>query len=959
MSFAVLLLVAPPLQAQAPDFARDIAPLLTKSCVECHGQAKAKGGLRLDTRDGVLSAVVAGDVARSGLHERLVSTEEDERMPHERDALPAQEIEAVARWIAAGAEVPQDWGAKAVSTHWAYRPLARDERLAAAANPVDTAVDEALAAHGLAAGPRADERTLVRRLSLDLRGLPPTPEEVEAHLADARAGKWERLVSSWLDSTAHAERMAQWWLDIARDADTNGYEKDDRRDNWRWRDRVVESFARNMRFDEFTVEQLAGDLLPGATLEQRLATGFHRNTLVNLEGGVDPEEFRAAAIIDRVNTTATTWLGTTLACAQCHNHKYDPFSQREYYQFYAYFDRTAETGASLEPRIPAPTRAQAEALAAAEAALAAARAELDAAAPAFEAEFAAWEEARHRELQFSSEGPPDIGPWMVVGPLPDDGRRSLARELGLVEGSPRALDRQPEPLPPGKHVLPLGNATAVYTLEARSWRTGEALLRLSADDRVRVWIDGRLRLEDEQWDPLDAPRHEIPFEQKNGTHTIVVEVWNGGGSGGFLGELELEGPLGLPARLANLLVKAERTPEDRAALRAWHRSHVAVAAAELDARAAQAERAVAEARARVPTALVMQDAAMPRTTRIFVKGSHRTPGDAVEAGVPQVLPPLPEGAGRTRLDLARWLVSGDNPLVARVVVNRVWALAFGRGLVETLDDFGTRGDAPSHPALLDELAARFVAGGWNLRELWTLIATSETWRRSARVEPRVLELDPKNIWLARAPRPRLEIETLRDAQLAMAGLLSTKVGGPSVMPPQPDGVWAPVYSDDRWTTAQDEDRFRRGLYTFWKRSSPYATFMAFDAPSRETACTRRERTNTPLQALALLNDPAFVECAAGLAARVLAEAAGDRARAERLWLVVVSRKPDSVELDATLRLLALERGRAQASPERVAALLAANRHALRGAEGLPPEELAAWFAVANMLLNLDEAVVRG
>lgn len=941
-------------------FVRDIAPVLSRSCIECHGAAKQKGGLRLDTRDGLLSAVVPGDAERSGLHARLVAADEDERMPHERAALPPAEIEAVAGWIAAGAQVPEDWGAAAAApAHWAYRPLRRDERLAAAANPVDLAVDEALARRGLARGPRADERVLVRRLSLELRGLPPSPEEVEAHLADRRPDKWERLVSDWLDSVAHAERMAQWWLDLARYADTNGYEKDDRRENWRWRDVVVASFAANRRFDQFTLEQLAGDLLPDATLEQRVASGFHRNTLVNLEGGVDPEEFRAAAIIDRVNTTASVWLGSTIACAQCHNHKYDPFSQREYYQLYAYFDRTAETGASLEPRIPAPTREQADALAAAEAELAAAQAEAQAQAAALESAFAAWDEARRAELRSSQEGRPEIGPWMVVGPLPDDGRRSLARELGLVEGSPRALDLAPVPLPEGRHALPLGNACAVYTLEARSWREGKARLRLSADDRVRVWIDGELRLEDGQWDPLDELRHELAFDQKAGTHSIVVEVWNNAGAGGFHGELDLEGPLGLPARLAQMLAKEERSEAERAELRAWHRAHASPEAAALDARSAAAERAVAEARARIPSALVMQDAAEPRRTRIFQKGSHRTPGDEVAAGVPQVLPPLPADAGSTRLDLARWLVSGDNPLVARVVVNRIWALAFGRGLVETLDDFGVRGDAPTHPELLDELAARFVAGGWNLHELWTLIATSETWRGSARVESRMLEADPRNMWLARSPRPRLEIETLRDAQLAMAGLLSSKVGGPSVMPPQPEGVWAPVYSNDAWSVSPGDDRHRRGLYTFWKRSSPYATFMAFDAPSRETACTRRERTNTPLQALALLNDPAFVECAAGLAARTLREAQDDRGRVERMWLVVLSRKPDSVELDAVLRLLALERGRAQAAPERVQALLEANREALRAPCAEPAHELAAWIAVANMLLNLDEAVVRG
>ena len=961
---ATMILVAAAARAtptvEGVDFAREVAPILSANCIECHGAEKQKGGLRLDTRDGLLASVAPGDAAASGLHERLVATDLDERMPLDRPPLAASEIEAVARWIAAGARVPDDWGGtQGASTHWAYRPLARDERLAGLANPIDAAVDAALEARGLRPAPRADERTLVRRLSLDLRGLPPTPEEVEEHLADRRADKWERLVSKWLDSVAHAERMAQWWLDLARYADTNGYEKDDRRDNWRWRDVVIEGFARNQPFDEFTIEQLAGDLLPEPTLEQRLASGFHRNTLVNLEGGVDPEEFRAAAIVDRVGTTATVWLGSTIACAQCHNHKHDPFSQREYYQLYAFFDRTVETGASLEPRIAAPTREQSRLLAAAEERLAAVRAELDAAAPALEAKYAAWERARHLELQFSSEGPPEIGAWTVFGPVADDGRRSLARELGLVEGAPRALELEGAALPEGRHALPLGGASAVYVLEARSWRKGKGLLRLSADDRVRAWIDGRLVLEDAQWDALDAPRHAIPFEQSNGAHSIVVEVWNDGGAGGFLGELELEGPAGLPQSIARVLLESDRSPEQRALLRTWHRAHAAPAAAALDARVAQAEGALAEARARIPPALVMQDAPEPRTTRIHAKGDHRSPGDAVEPDVPQVLPPLPGGAGRTRLDLARWLVSGDNPLVARVVVNRVWALAFGEGLVATLDDFGTRGDLPTHPALLDELAARFVAGGWNLRELWTLIATSEAWRRESRVEPRALELDPRNAWLARASRPRLAVESLRDAQLAMAGLLSEKVGGPGVMPPQPEGVWAPVYSDDRWTTAEDEDRFRRGLYTFWKRSSPYATFMAFDAPSREASCTRRDRTNTPLQALALLNDPAFVECAAGLAARVLREAGDDRARAERMWLVVVSRKPDNVELESTLRLLALERGRALADPAGAARLLEANRHALRGAEEALPAELAAWLVVANMLLNLDEAVVRG
>ena len=956
-------------------FEREVVPILSASCIECHSDTKRKGGLRLDTRDGVLSAVQAGNLQASELHVRLLAAADDGRMPDGREALPASQVEAIARWIEAGAVIPEDWTytsadgpTQTSQAHWAYAPLQRTEALRTARNPIDPAVEEAWTKAGLKGQGRADERTLVRRLSLDVRGLPPTPEEVDAYLLDARPDRWDRLVSDWLDSSAYAERMAQWWLDLARFADTNGYEKDDRRTHWRWRDWVIASFTRNQRFDEFTIEQLAGDLLPEATLEQRIATGFHRNTLVNQEGGVDPEEFRTAALVDRVNTTSTVWLGSTIACAQCHNHKYDPFSQREYYRLYAYFDRTIETGAGLDPQISAPTPAQAQTLHQAETELAQAEAARAAAAEELDAEFRAWVDARHLELQFSSEGPPPATSWMVYGPIELGSRQadpaySVARDLGLVEGAARVLDLTATPLAGMRHDLVTANTGAVYTLTTDSYRNGTATVRLAADDRVRVWVDGQLVFENAEWDRLDAPAHTFTFPQRSGTHHVVAEVWNGGGAGGLYGEVELEGPLGLPRSLGLALVRSERSSTEVAALRAWHRLHASPRAAELDARVARAEQALHTARQQIPSALVLQDSPTPRTTRVLAKGSHRSPEEVVAPGVPAVLGSLPTDAGQTRLDLARWLVADDQPLTPRVIVNRLWAMAFGRGLVDTIDDFGVRGDAPTHPELLDELAARFVESGWDLHHVWRLIVTSETYRRSARVEPAQWELDPKNRWLARAPRLRLEIETLRDAQLAMAGLLSSKVGGPSVMPPQPEGVWAPVYSSDRWTTAEDEDRYRRGLYTFWKRSSPYATFMTFDAPSREVSCTRRERTNTPLQALALLNDPAFVECAAGLAARAFHAGSADHERATRMWLIAVSRVPDSKELDTTLRLLALERGRAQAAPEQVQRLLEANRNAMErstnGHAAIPPDELAAWIAVANMLLNLDEVVVRG
>jgi hypothetical protein len=737
------------------DFVRDIQPILSSHCYKCHGETKHRAELRLDLRDDALAGgedgkvILPGDAKGSPLVQRITASDEEERMPQKAPALAAEEIETIRRWIDEGAPWPAENAASArePAKHWAYLapvepalPPVHEE--AWARNPIDRFVLARLEKAGLAHSPEAARGKLLRRTSLDLTGIPPTVAEIDAFEQDRRPDAYDRAVDRLLASPRYAERMAQWWLDLARYADTNGYEKDGRRSLWPWRDWVIDAFGRDMPFDEFTVEQIAGDLLPGATLAQKVATGFHRNTLVNQEGGADPAEFRHAAVVDRVNTTATVWLGTTLACAQCHNHKFDPFSQKDYYRFFAFFNSTSDDGNSTAPEMRVPNVEQAV-----------------------------------------------------------------------------ALDR---------HEADLAARQAAFVAAVRAGGSGPAMRMIAA-----------------------------------------------------------------------------------AAI------------------AAQARRD--EFLATIPTTMVIEESAEPRQTHVAIKGSFLSPGQEVEPGVPAVLPELPPDAPRNRLGLARWLVSPENPLVARVTVNRIWERIFGCGLVSTSEDFGTRGEPPSHPELLDWLAIDFERSGWSFKALLRRIVTSATYRQDSRATPELLEHDRNNRLLARGPRLRLEIETLRDAALSIGGLLVEKTGGPSVFPPQPEGVFGSVYSDDAWTPSQGEEAHRRGLYTFWKRSSPYATFAMFDAPSRELACTRRPRTDTPLQALALENDPAFVECAEGLAKRMAARAEPPEESARLGFRLCTGRWPAAEEVGVLLDLYRSEK---------------------------KSDDKAAWARVASVLLNLDETVTK-
>ncbi len=705
------------------EYNRDVRPILSENCFACHGfdKAKREAGLRLDTRDGALSesdsgevAVKPGDAATSELVRRILSTDEDEVMPppHSGKEVTAEQKAILQKWIDQGAEY---------APHWAFDPPKKadvpklDEGSGEPASAIDAFVRARLKREGLEASPPADATTLIRRLSLDLTGLPPTIAEVDDFVAasEANADKaYAELVERLLRSPHYGERWGRWWLDQARYSDSNGYSIDAPRSIWKYRDWVVDALNRDMPFDQFTIEQLAGDLLPDATESQRVATGFHRNTQLNQEGGIDPEQFRIDSVFDRVATTGTVWLGLTIGCAQCHDHKFDPIEQKEYYEFFAFFNNQDEPSLTLYPP------------------------EVD--APA----------------------------------LTDERKALEAAQRKIVKG-------------------------------------GEA--------KIQEWEAGL----------TDETKKKLPDA----------------------------------ARKALAVDKAKRNPDQ---LRTLYEAVPDLANEEFKAGQTRLKEIGKLLDTGVST-LVMKERSEPRKTTVFIQGDFTRPAAEVGCGTPAVLPELPADDNRlNRLDLAQWLVSQENPLTARVTVNRVWQHYFGRGLVETENDFGLQGSLPSHPELLDWLAVEFVDRGWSLKELHRQIVMSQTYRQSSVDRPELKEKDPGNYLLARQSRLRLEAEIVRDVGLKASGLLSTKMGGSPVYPPIPDGVMTQGQVKREWKVSKGEDRFRRGLYTFLYRATPPPSLSVFDAPDGLSTCTRRIRSNTPLQALTLMNDSAFFEFATAL-----------------------------------------------------------------------------------------------
>jgi hypothetical protein len=943
-----------------------------------------------------LAALVPGRPEASELLKRVLTADADELMPPPQagPALTPAQADTLRRWIAQGAEYRR---------HWAYeqpapppRPSVRDA--AWPRQELDFHVLARLEAEGLAPSPEADRATLVRRASLDLTGLPPTVEELDRALGDPAPDWYERHVERLLNSPHYGERWARPWLDMARYADTNGYEADYRRSNWPWRDWVIRALNADLPFDQFTVEQLAGDLLPGATVEQRVATGFHRNTMTNTEGGTDDEEFRVAAVVDRVNTTYAVWMGTTMACAQCHTHKYDPITKHDYYRSLAVFNHTTDGGKELAPELRLPTPEQQARLDAAQARVAALEQILATQTPALDAALAAWRdemaghlgrlEAGWRPLRPAGAAATggvalkalDDGSFLAAGALPDNADYTFTVELAepLTLSALRVETLRHDALPhggPGRHeeadfVLtdvvvnvrpPVGGTNRVTFDEAfASFAMGGYAPKAALDDdansgwAVAAFEDKHRRdhfavfIAKEAVELPAGTRLEVTLRQQSSRAQHLLGRVRLAASAAARADLVAWGAQPADVRAALAKPAAERTAGENDRLAAHFRASTMQLA---DTRLAleQARQALP---ADIPSTLVVEERREPRETHVMLRGNFLNRGDRVAAGTPEALGPWPAGEPVNRLTFARWLVSPDNPLTARVTVNRIWAAYFGAGLVETSEEFGAQGELPSHPALLDHLATAFMARGWSLKALHREIALSATYRQASAATPERLARDPFNRLLARGPRFRLEGELVRDTALRAAGLLSPKLGGPSVFPPQlasitREGAYGPL----DWKVSEGEDRHRRGLYTFAKRTAPYATFSLFDAPSGEACVARREVSNTPLQSLALLNDEAFVEAAQALGRQAAALEGDAAARAAFLFRRALTRPPAPDELARLVAFHAAQLARLKAG-ELPAAELA-------GPGDGDPAERAAWTAVARALLNLDETMTRG
>lgn len=833
-TLGVLLCAAACVPGQSkPDFKTDVQPLLQRKCVMCHNERVSQNGVRLDDGETALAGGYSGPVILPGksgeskLIARVSSTKKGFMMPPAGTPLTEAEVAILKRWIDAGAEWPRApkpaMAAKPRSGHWAFQPVSRPEvpmvkQQGWSRNAIDRFVLARLEKEGIAPSPEAPKAVLLRRLTLDLTGLPPTPQEVRDFLADPRPDAYEQAVERLLNSKHYGEQRARAWLDLARYGDSDGLEKDLVRPfAWRYRNWVIDAYNRDQPFDQFTIEQLAGDLLPGAGVEQRVATGFHRNTVTNREGGTDPEESRFEQLINRTNTTSTTWLGLTMGCSQCHDHKYDPIKQKDYYSLLAFFNQSEEVD------IDAPL-------------------------------------------------PGEYGAWMRGQPEYRDRRAALLREYDVEPLQAEWEEKIRESMNhPGK------DADWDFAVS-----NGRPML-----DRFETLL-------------------RTPKQQRTGRENDLVLRWF----------VATPGPY------------KDRDVDKLEALKDFRR------------RLLNLDRTFP----RLTQALTMLELPKPPETHIAIKGDFRAKGLKVDANSPAFLPPLDQGAPRNRLTLARWLVSEQNPLTARVAVNRLWTEFFGRGIVKTAEDFGTQGDAPSHPELLDWLASEFRESGWSVKHLVRLVVNSAVYRQSSHTRRELIEKDPENILLARQSRVRLAAENIRDAALASSGLINPTVGGPSVRPPQPAGVAELGYANSvKWAEDEGPARYRRGMYIHFQRTAPYPMLMNFDEPDSYVACARRRRSNSPLQALNLLNDPVFFEAAQALAMRVIREAPA----AERLnyaFELALGRVPTARERERIQKYL----------DDQNAALKAGQAQALLP---LAPEQ-AAWTGAARVLLNLEEFITR-
>jgi hypothetical protein len=1010
------------------DFGRDVLPLFRDRCYQCHDGRKQKSGLRLDVRSAALRggesgkpAVVPGASGKSELIRRVTTAQGDEAMPPGKQKLTTDQVRLLRAWIDAGAPWP-DALANEGSGHWAFQaprrpPLPAVKNPAWVRNEIDRFLLARLEREGLTPSPEADRLTLIRRLSLDLLGLPPTPEEVDAFLADRADGAYERLVDKLLASPHYGERWARPWLDAARYADSDGFEKDKSRQVWFYRDWVINALNRDLPYNEFIIEQIAGDLLPGATQDQGVATGYLRNSMLNEEGGIDPEQFRMEAMYDRMDAIGKGILGVTIQCAQCHSHKFDPLTQTEYYRLFAFLNNDNE--ANVAVYTPEEQMKRAEIFRE----IHAIEADLRHRHPDWQERMAAWEE--------KVKG--DQPPWQVVRPevdpfgdqkhylLPDGSilaqgyaptkfttEFTAKTDLKTVTAVRLELLNDPN-LPlggPGRSIRGLCGLTEFKVEAAAADESGKKqevkIVRATADvnpperelekifdDRsgkrrvtgpVDYAIDGK---EETAWGLDVGPgRSNVPrkavfvFDKpvsfpKGAVLTFKLVQKHGGwnsddNQNNNLGRFRFSvtdrpdavaDPL--PAHVRALLdVPAEqRTPAQTAGVFGYWRTTVPEWQ-EANDRIEALWRQHPEGSSQ----LVLKAREMPRDTHVLKRGDFLKPAEEVSPGVPAFLHPLPPDAPLNRLTFARWLADPHSPTTARVIVNRIWQGHFGTGLVATPEDFGKQGERPSHPELLDWLAVDFMERGWSLKSLHRMIVTSAAYRQSSSVTPDLLAKDPANRLLARGPRFRVDAEVVRDVALAASGLLNPKVGGPSVFPPLPKFMLLPPvsYGPKVWDESTGPDRYRRALYTFRYRSLPYPALQNFDAPNGDFACVRRTRSNTPLQALTALNEPVFVECAQALGLRTLKD--GGRTDADRLTYAFrrcLARPPSAAESADLLKLLAKERQHFKQPDAKPMELAAADpAHPPQLPEGTTAADLAAWTVVSRVLLNLDETITK-
>ncbi len=1053
MGFALALIagVGGAARAQQPppaapiSFNRDILPILSNNCFACHGpdEKTRETKFHFDTEEGAFlkrGVIERGNAAESLLVEKITDPNPKDRMPPPESghSLTDKQVQLLRRWIDEGAK----W-----DRHWAYVAPVRPEPPAVSnapwiRTPIDRFILARLEREGLKPSPEADRSALLRRVTYDLTGLPPTPAELDAFLADPAEDAYETRVDALLRSARYGERMAMPWLDAARYADTHGYHIDSLRGMWPWRDWVIGAFNRNLPFDQFVIQQVAGDLLPNATRDQQIASGFNRNHMINFEGGAIAAEYQVEYVIDRVEATSSAFMGLTMGCARCHSHKFDPITHKEFYQFFAFFNNVPESGldgrtGNAAPVLALPTDAQ--------------QAELDTIDTAIKTREsaladtiigpiqAAWERTisetltpieaegltAHYELDGNLSdisgryqhgrtiaGEPTFDPGQIGRGVSFDGDTEVSfgdvggfdrgdpftlgvwlRGRGNLpmhvfqklsgEGTPRGFEWSMEDILlvdiqryAARLAITLTSDAPAGTIQIRT----RERLRLGDWYHVAMTYDGsgrasglRIHVNGAPFD-TDVVRDALSGPIANAAHLRVGSKTHGRPFVGQIDDLRLYRRVLTQPEIERLAVHyaprviisgltGKRTREEADRTRDYFLRHAAADAlrtqyGELRALRLEREGLVKQ----IPTTMVMREMRTPRETFVLARGDYRNRTDKVQPGVPLMLPPLPDGAPLNRLTLARWLVDPMHPLTTRVAVNRYWQMYFGIGIVKTQEDFGVQGEPPVHPELLDWLATELVRTGWDVRAMQRLIVTSAAYRQSSRVTPALLEKDPENRLLARGPRGRLPAEMIRDTALAASGLLDATIGGPSVMPYQPKGLWEELafgegYSAQAYEQGHGVDLRRRSLYTFWKRTAPPASLATFDAPDREKCAARRALTNTPLQALVLLNDPTYVEASRALAQRALLEGGKDaNSRIAYAFRLATARPPTGQE-SKVLRTLLNGRLKAFRLDRTSAIKLLGVGEALRDPR-LDPVELAAWTTVASVIFNLDETMSR-